>query len=105
MDRGTWKAIVHGVARVGHDLATKPPPAVHERGWYILGTHESFALPENKSHRYLFMHKAYAVYILFSTEITCYKLYFRVRETEVQYRVITWKENTNQFLVGYDFDY
>ena len=26
MDRGAWKAIVHGVARVGHDLATKPPP-------------------------------------------------------------------------------
>ena len=26
MDRGTWQAIVHGVARVGHDLATKPPP-------------------------------------------------------------------------------
>ena len=29
MDRGAWKAIVHGVARVGHDLVTKPlPPAV-----------------------------------------------------------------------------
>ena len=26
MDRGTWRAIVHGVARVGHDLASKPPP-------------------------------------------------------------------------------
>ena len=25
-DRGTWQAIVHGVARVGHDLGTKPPP-------------------------------------------------------------------------------
>ena len=25
MDRGTWWATVHGVARVGHDLATKPP--------------------------------------------------------------------------------
>ena len=24
MDRGTWHAIVHGVARVRHDLATKP---------------------------------------------------------------------------------
>ena len=23
MDRGTWQATVHGVARVGHDLATK----------------------------------------------------------------------------------
>ena len=26
MDRGTWQATVHGVARVGHDLTTKPPP-------------------------------------------------------------------------------
>ena len=26
MDRGAWRAAVHGVARVGHNLATKPPP-------------------------------------------------------------------------------
>ena len=26
MDRGAWQAIVHGVARVRHDLATSPPP-------------------------------------------------------------------------------
>ena len=26
MDRGAWQAAVHGVARAGHDLATKPPP-------------------------------------------------------------------------------
>ena len=25
MERGAWWATVHGVARVGHDLATKPP--------------------------------------------------------------------------------
>ena len=25
MDREAWQATVHGVARVGHDLATKPP--------------------------------------------------------------------------------
>ena len=25
-DRGTWQAIVRGVPRVGHDLASKPPP-------------------------------------------------------------------------------
>ena len=29
MDRGAWQATVHGVARVGHDLATKPPPLFH----------------------------------------------------------------------------
>ena len=26
MDRGAWRATVHRAARVGHDLATKPPP-------------------------------------------------------------------------------
>ena len=26
MDRGAWQTTVHGVARVGHNLATKPPP-------------------------------------------------------------------------------
>ena len=25
MDRGAWRATVHEVARVRHDLATKPP--------------------------------------------------------------------------------
>ena len=28
MDRGAWRATVHRVVRVGHDLATKPPPSV-----------------------------------------------------------------------------
>ena len=28
MDRGAWKAIVHGVTRVGHDLVTKLPPLI-----------------------------------------------------------------------------
>ena len=26
VDRGAWQATVHEVTRVGHDLATKPPP-------------------------------------------------------------------------------
>ena len=26
MERRAWQAIAHGVARVGHDLATKPSP-------------------------------------------------------------------------------
>ena len=25
MDRGVWRATVHTLARVGHDLAAKPP--------------------------------------------------------------------------------
>ena len=28
MYRGAWKATVHGVTRVGHDLVTKLPPPV-----------------------------------------------------------------------------
>ena len=28
-DRGAWQATVHGIARVGHDLATKPPTMLH----------------------------------------------------------------------------
>ena len=31
MDRGVWRATIHGVARVGHNLVTKPPPPPHER--------------------------------------------------------------------------
>ena len=29
MDRRAWQATVHGVARVGHDIATKQPPALN----------------------------------------------------------------------------
>ena len=29
IDRGIWQATVHGVARVGYDLVTKPPPPLH----------------------------------------------------------------------------
>ena len=29
MDQGAWSATVHGVARVRHDLATKPPPPLN----------------------------------------------------------------------------
>ena len=36
MDRGAWWATVHGVERVRHDLATKPPPP--------LSQHESLSL-------------------------------------------------------------
>ena len=35
MDRGAWWATVHGVARIGHNLATKPPPPI-----FSIDTHE-----------------------------------------------------------------
>ena len=31
MGRGAWQATVHGVARVRHDWATKPPPCIKEQ--------------------------------------------------------------------------
>ena len=30
MDRGIRRTAVHGVTRVGHDLATEPPPQLYE---------------------------------------------------------------------------
>ena len=35
MDRGAWQAMVYGITRVGHDLATKPPPPRQHfmQGW------------------------------------------------------------------------
>ena len=37
-DRGAWQAIVHGVARVRHDLVTKPPPPPRrdQKAFYLL---------------------------------------------------------------------
>ena len=35
MDRGAWQATVHGIARVGHDLVTKPPPCALWRSVYL----------------------------------------------------------------------
>ena len=32
MDRGAWQATAHGVAKEGHNLATKPPPISFETG-------------------------------------------------------------------------
>ena len=50
MDRGAWRAEVHGVARVGHDLVTKPSPPLPSMdtlvcsalllGWFMLA-HEA----------------------------------------------------------------
>ncbi|KAB0340793.1 hypothetical protein FD754_022823 [Muntiacus muntjak] len=32
MDRGAWQATVHGVARIRHNLVTKPPPPIANEG-------------------------------------------------------------------------
>ena len=38
MNRGAWQATIHGVARVRHNLTTKPPPT-HVKGllWWLRG--------------------------------------------------------------------
>ena len=36
MDRGTWQATVHGVARVGHNLVTKPPAPLIKSYCYVI---------------------------------------------------------------------
>ena len=38
MDRGAWRATVHGVARVAHDLATTPPPLLLETSQSLLSS-------------------------------------------------------------------
>ena len=37
-DRGVWQVAIHGVARVRHDFATKPPNHHHQSSVLILGT-------------------------------------------------------------------
>ena len=49
MDRGAWRATVHGVIRVRHDLATKPPPPNPTQ--VSLKAVESLHMPENQEGR------------------------------------------------------
>ena len=39
MNRVAWRDIVHGIARVGHNLATKPPAPLYYFGDYINTPH------------------------------------------------------------------
>ena len=43
MDRGAWQATVHGVARVGHNLVTRPPLGTYgdKSGWRRPGLERS----------------------------------------------------------------
>ena len=40
MDRGSWQAIVHGIARVGQDLATTPVQQLAYRDWHCVNRQE-----------------------------------------------------------------
>ena len=46
MDRGAWRDTVHGVARVGHDLATKPPHThTHTHSGILLSQIREWIMP------------------------------------------------------------
>ena len=39
VDTGAWRAPVHGVTRIGHDLVTKPPPELVHTIVFVSDTH------------------------------------------------------------------
>ena len=39
MDRGAWQATVHGIARVGHNLTSKPPPHTYIHTYAYIQIH------------------------------------------------------------------
>ena len=48
MDRAAWQTTVHGVARIGHNLATKPPsPHTHTK--MTPSANETFLLKKRKN--------------------------------------------------------
>ena len=57
MDRGAWQATVHGVLRVGRDLATKPPLYIYYIYIYI-HTH-IYTHAHIYTHIYIHIHKIY----------------------------------------------
>ena len=48
MDRGAWRATVHGVERVGHDWVTKPP---HTLCCFRIHHHEVTRAATSESHK------------------------------------------------------
>ena len=41
MDRGAWQATVHGIARIRHNLVTKPPPELVYTIVFVSDIHQS----------------------------------------------------------------
>ena len=69
MDRGAWQAIVHGVTRVGHGLATKPPPPPFSSTFIYSSLITSLFLPQD-----LWTHSSFCLEcILISTWLASYK--------------------------------
>ena len=66
MDRGTCQDTVHGVTRVGHDLATTPPPPFFFRFFSAIGYYKIVNIVPcaiQQVHRY---NKKYRIYFIYS---------------------------------------
>ena len=51
MDRETWQAIVNGPARIGRDLATKPPPPNSVNTGNTISSHKHISSHLTKSYQ------------------------------------------------------
>ena len=51
MDRGAWQATVHGIARVGHDVATKPPSPPLSVALHLSSALSVINVPSRKKHK------------------------------------------------------
>ena len=56
MDREAWQATVHGVARVGRNLGTKPPPPCFNK-----------ACSDQLSHKILIIYEKPTMVLIFQT--------------------------------------
>ena len=54
MDRGAWWATVHRVARVRHNLLTKPPPHTYIHTYAYIQTHAYLHISTYMSHENYF---------------------------------------------------
>ena len=73
MVRGAWRATVHGVTRVGHDIATKsPPPIIVQNGvsgsvsTLIIDNFKGLlpeTLPNTHTHTHTHTHTPYCIMI------------------------------------------
>ena len=70
MARAAWWAIVHEVTRVGHDLATKPPPPWVQKCLYIdkrfISSNKDILEVEQRDHTFfLFLYFFFFVFVFF----------------------------------------
>ena len=74
MNRGAWQATVHGVARVGHDLATKPPTTMSfSRLFYAYLSNENYLFLLPLLHTNTVLYSSFYI-LLFSHILVLFRL-------------------------------